>query len=74
MNGEYVPEMELTASGEMIETGRLRRLPSFHEMSDAMKDFARNAMEESNRAMVRETREIDPGMHFHVLHNDQRRR
>ena len=74
MSGEYVPEMELTASGEMIETGRLRRLPSFHEMSDAMKDFARNAMEESNRAMVRETREIDPGMYFRSLHFDQRRK
>lgn len=45
---------------------------AMESMSEAGKDFARLAMEKSNRK--RDYSGYDPGMHFYILHNDDRKR
>lgn len=75
MQGEMVPEVIMNKDGEWVETGRMKRLPGFYEMSEHGKDLARAAMERGNEMLARrELRQVDPEVFFRHMHYDSRRR
>lgn len=63
-------EIEDYHSGEEKAQFRSELRQEMNRMSEAGRDFARRAMEQGNKKVVRAH---DPGLHFSVLHNDERR-